>query len=246
MARPLPVSASAGSALPAPAHLLVNEARAPAGAVSRLRPPPLTQVAPSPGLGARGGEAVRWARAQGQGPAHALREDSGGGWRVLSHREAGAGVVPGGGGGSVAARFRAATFPSVPTPRQSALSRALLQPSAGAAAAAARAAGLAPGDRVREGGGPGACDESLNFAGVWLQLEDRGRHAGLRENPVPSGDQWLRLVPFHFISCTPLRLNASHSLESSVCPGGDESNGRRLGPHFHLAGRLTLTGGENL
>lgn len=87
---------------------------------------------------------------------------------MLSHGEAGAAVVPGGGGGSVAVRFRAATFPSVPTPRQSALSRALLQPSAGAAAAAARAAGPAPCDRVREGGRPGGCGESRNFAGVWL------------------------------------------------------------------------------
>lgn len=164
---------------------------------------PLPKYPPPPALGARRGGAVRWARAQGQGPARALREESGGGWRVLSHREAGAGVVPGGGGGSVAARFRAATFSSVPTPRQSALSRALLQPSAGAAAAAARAAGPAPGDRVREGGRPGGCDESLNFAGVWLQLADRGRHADLRENPVPSGDQRPRMVPFHFISCHP-------------------------------------------
>lgn len=49
MARPLPVSASAGSALPAPAHFLVNEARAPAGAFSRLRPSPPPQVSPSPG-----------------------------------------------------------------------------------------------------------------------------------------------------------------------------------------------------
>lgn len=142
---------------------------------------------------------------------------------MLSHREAGAGVVPGGGGGSVAARFRAATFPSVPTPRQSALSRALLQPSGGAAAAAARAAGPAPGDRVREGGRPGGCDESRNFTGVWLQLAVPGRLADLRENPVPSGDQWPRLVPFQFISCTALRLSASHSLESSACPGGDGS-----------------------
>lgn len=65
MARPLPVSASAGSALPAPAHFLVNAARAPARAVSRLRPPPPPQVSPSPrrsGLaegGRSGGRAPR-------------------------------------------------------------------------------------------------------------------------------------------------------------------------------------------
>lgn len=98
---------------------------------------------------------------------------------MLSDGEAGEGVAPGGGGGSVAARLRAATFPSVPTPRQSALSRALLQPSAWAAAAAARAAGPAPGDRVREGGRAGGCGESRNFADVWLQLAERGRHAAL-------------------------------------------------------------------
>lgn len=80
--------------------------------------------------------------------------------------------MPGGGGGSVAARLRAATFPAVPTPRQSALSRALLQPSAGAAAAAARAAGPAPGDRVGEGDRPGGRGESRNFADIWLRLAD--------------------------------------------------------------------------
>lgn len=125
---------------------------------------------------------------------------------MLRDWEAGAGVVLGDGGGSVAARLRAATFSSVPTPRQSALSRALLQPNAGAAAAAARAAGPAPGDRVGEGGRPGGCGESWNFASVWLQLEDPERHADFRDNPVPSGDHWPRLVPSHFIPCTPLRL----------------------------------------
>jgi hypothetical protein len=71
--------------------------------------------------------------------------------------EAGGGVGPRGGRGSVAATIRAATFPLVLTPRQSALSRALLQPSAWAAAAVARAAGPAPGNRVREAGRPGGC-----------------------------------------------------------------------------------------
>lgn len=55
----------------------------------------------------------------------------------------------------------------------------------------------------------------------------------------PSGDYWPRLVPSHFIPCTPLRFSSSHSLESSVCPGGDGSNGRCLEPNFHLARRLT-------
>lgn len=96
----------------------------------------------SPSLGALGWEGGQL----GGGPEHAELEDSGGGWRVLSDGQAGAGVAPGGRGGSVAVRLRVATLPSVSTPRQSALSRALLQPSAGSAAAAARAAGPAPGD----------------------------------------------------------------------------------------------------
>lgn len=145
---------------------------------SRLKPAPPPEptaaAAPSPSVplprrsGLGGGQV-------GGGPELAAPEDSGGGWRVLSDGRAGAGVVPGGGGGSVAARLRAATFPSVAAPRQSALSRALLQPSAGAAAAAAaaRVAGPAPGDRIGEGNRPGGCGESRNFGGVWLRLVGR-------------------------------------------------------------------------
>lgn len=77
-----------------------------------------------------------------------------------------------------------------------------------------------------------------NFSGVWLQPVNQRRRSALRENPVP---KWgpPRLVPSYFIPCTPTRLSSSHSLESSVCPGGDWPHRRCLGPHFPLAPRLT-------
>lgn len=96
---------------------------------------------------------------------------------MLRDWKAGVGVGSGGGGGSVVARLRAATFPSVPTPRQSALSRALLQPSAGAAAAAARTAGSATGVRVGERDRPGGFGESRTsqVSGCSLQTEEGSR-----------------------------------------------------------------------
>ena len=108
------------------------------------------------------------------------------------------GVVLGGWRGSVAVRLRAATFSSVPTPSQSALSRALLQPSAGAAASAARAAGPAPGDQVREGGRPGWYDESRTSRVTGFGLWTREGTRPLERTQSPSGDglDWRLLILF--------------------------------------------------
>lgn len=204
---PLPISASARSALPCPRPFSPIETGAPSRAAWRLRPPPPSPNATPPSaLGARRG--FRWARAHGGGPTYSLQEGSGGGWRVLRDWKEGVGVVAGGGGGSVAARLRATTFPSVLTPRQSALSRALLQPSAwaAAAAAAARAAGPAPDNRVREGADLAGAESpgTSRVSGCSLQ-----RAGEVREPSREPGPLWRLLA-----ATGPLPLYPQHPSEA--------------------------------
>lgn len=214
--------------LPPPISL-ATEARAPAGAARRLRPPPPSPSVPLPGRsGLGGGSAGRGSRARRAG---GLR------WGLEgAERRAGWGGGCARGQGRECRRqaprrhiaFGFHSAPKCPFPRPAAAER--------------RVCGSG-------GAGGGTCSRRLSRGGgqtwrVWRVPELRrcvaaacgpGRHADLGENPVPTGNHWPRLLPFRFTPCTPPRLSSSHSLESSVSPGGDGSDGRCLGPHFYLA-----------
>lgn len=139
-------SASAGSVFPCPRPFSPTRAFAPAQTALRLRSPPTSSHALRP-LGAwagGGGTGCRWVRVHVGGSVQSFLKGSCQDlkgelnhwrWRRRScrvGREEGGMSLPG----------SALTHPhcSVPTPRQSALSRALLQPNAWAAASVVRVA----------------------------------------------------------------------------------------------------------
>lgn len=98
---------------------------------------------------------------------------------------------------------------------------------------------LLPAVESKSGGRPGACSEFRNFAGCLAAACGPWKACGPSREPSPQWGQLATTGAFPFYHLHPLRLSCSHSLESSVCPGGDGSNRPCLGPNFPLAGRLT-------